>query len=60
MFSINIKKNKVKLINLNYNLTNREVYTKIWYEKYRIKLPKNEKSSYDTILSYVNNDIYKK
>ena len=59
MFTISVKENKVKIIDTNKNLTNSELYRKIWYEKYKIKLPKKEENSYDTIMNYLNNDISK-
>ena len=60
MITINIKENKIKVINVNKNLTNSELYRKIWYEKYKIKLPKNEENTYDTIINYLNNNISKR
>ena len=42
MITISVKDNTIKIIDINKNLTNSELYRKIWYEKYKIKLPKNE------------------
>ena len=60
MITINIKENKIKVINVNKNLTNSELYRNIWNEKYKIKLPKNEENTYDTIINYLNNNISKR
>ena len=60
MITISVKDNTIKIIDINKNLTNSELYRKIWYEKYKIKLPKNEESSYDIIMNYLNNDVCKK
>lgn len=60
MFTMNVKENKVKLISIDKNETNSEKYRKIWYEKYKVKIAKNEETSYDKIMSYLNDDIYKR
>ena len=60
MITIIIKENKIKVIDVNKNLTNSELYRNIWYEKYKMKLPKNEENTYDTIINYLNKDISKR
>jgi hypothetical protein len=60
MFTMYTKENNIKIIDVKDNLTNSELYRKIWHEKYKIKLPKNEETSYDKIMNYLNDDIYKR
>jgi hypothetical protein len=60
MFTMNVKENKIKLISIDKNETNSEKYRKIWYGKYKVKIAKNEETSYDKIMSYLNDDNYKR